>query len=115
VSEDLFIADIIAQAREGGGVIEGQGPQAPILSVIDCHMTGNAGTSTITDKHQFAALGMGAPRRHYEPFQRLIGRQESSCPILCLDRADQTVKRREILVEPPIGIHNHASITASPG
>ena len=62
LGEDIFIAQIVAQAGQHRAVIEGQRAHIAVLGIIGRHMAADAGAAAIADEHQLAAVGMGGPR-----------------------------------------------------
>ena len=67
LGENIFVAEIVAEAGQRRRIVEGQGAQAAVLGKIDRQMAGYAGAAAIADEHDLVAGVMRLASRALAP------------------------------------------------
>src|SRR5580692_7675823 len=59
LGEHILVAEVVAEASEGRGIVEGQRPQPAVLGKIDGEVAGDAGAAAVADEDDLVAGVVG--------------------------------------------------------
>ena len=75
LGKDVLVAEIITEAGERRGIVEGERAQAARLGKIDSKMASDARTAAVTEEHDLVAGIMRRLRGMAQPIAALVKRQ----------------------------------------